>query len=139
MAKLGWLESFDLGIPEIDGDHRTMLDLMKVVRSAAADGNRQRSAQYLDRLLAFSQSHFAREETLLEGWGYPDTAKHAKYHAELLERAVAVRQACAEIEAPEAFEKCVEEMMSFLADDVVRGDMKLKSFLEYAGLVLHSG
>ncbi len=47
-----------------------------------------------------------------------------------------MRQACTEIEVPEAFEECCEKMISFLADDVLRGDMKLKSFMENAGLTL---
>lgn len=136
VPKLEWLESFELRVPEIDGEHRTMLDLMKAVQSAAMDRDRKRAEQYMDRLLAFSQSHFAREETLLEGWDYPDTAKHANYHAELLKRAATVKQACTEVESAEAFEECCDEMMSFLVDDVVRGDLKLKSFFENAGLAL---
>ena len=134
--KLEWLETFELRVPEIDGDHRVMLDLMKTVQSAAGAGNRLRVEHYLDRLLAFSKSHFAREENLLERWHYPDFKKHAAYHAGLLERAEAVRQACAEIETPEAYKDCCEEMIRFLVDDVVRGDIMLKSFLQNAGLTL---
>jgi len=136
MPKLEWLETFELRVPEIDGDHRVMLDLMKAVQSAAAAHERQLCERYLDRLLDFSQSHFAREEILLERWKYPDAEKHAAYHAGLQARAKAVRQACAKTETFEAFEECCEEMMSFLVDDVVRGDMKLKSFVENAGLAL---
>jgi len=136
VQKLEWLESFELRVPEIDGDHRTMLELMNAVRSAAAIHDRKRGERYLDRLLVFSASHFAREETLLERWNFPDAEKHAKYHAGLLERAEAVRKACAKIETPGAFEECCEEMLSFLVDDVVRGDIQLKSFLENAGLAM---
>jgi len=136
MPKLEWLESFALRVPEIDGDHRTMLDMIRAVQSAAASHDRGRCERYMDRLLAFSQSHFAREETLLEGWNCPDAAEHASYHAGLYEQAVAVREVCAKSETPEAFEECCEEMMAFLVDDVVRGDLKLKSFLEDAGLAL---
>jgi hemerythrin-like metal-binding protein len=136
MLKFDWLASFELRVPEIDGDHHAMLDLMKAVQNAAAARNRERSELYVDRLLALTQSHFAREEAFLEVRGYPNTAKHMKYHAELFRRAVAVRQACAKIETPEAFEECCREMMSFLVDDVVRGDMELKSFLEDTGLTL---
>lgn len=134
--KLEWLDTFELKVPEIDGDHRAMLDLMKSVQSAAKVGDRPRVEDYLDRLLVFAGSHFAREEALLEGWNYPEIKKHATYHAKLLERAEAVRQNCAQIETPEAFEECCEEMLSFLVEDVVRGDMELKSFLEHVGLAL---
>lgn len=133
MPKLEWLESFELRVPEIDGDHRTMLDLMKAVQTAAATQNRQRTEHYLDRLIAFSECHFAQENVLLKRWNYPDAELHAQYHAGLLERATAVRQACVNIGAPQTYQECCEEMMSFLIDDVVQGDMRLKSFFDDAG------
>ncbi len=134
--KLEWLDSFELNVPEIDGDHRVMLELMKAVQSAAATGDQARCERYLDRLVAFTRSHFAREEALLQRWNYPDTDSHTTYHATLLTRAEAERTACTEIETPEAYEECCTEMMSFLVEDVVRGDIKLKSFMENAGLAL---
>ena len=136
MPKLEWLDTFELRVPEIDGDHRVMLDLMNAVQSAAAARDRPRCEHYMDRLLAFSESHFRREEALLDRWKYPGARKHAAYHAELLERTNAVRRACSEIESPESYIECCEEMISFLVDDVVRGDMKLKSFMENAGLTI---
>lgn len=136
MPKLEWLDSFELGVPEIDGDHRAMLDLMKAVQSAMAASDRKTGEQLLDRLLVFAEGHFDREQALLERWGYPEAETHATYHWNLLLRAVAVRQACAEIESQTSFNECSEEMLSFLVDDVVRGDMKLKSFLEEAGLTI---
>ena len=136
MPTLEWLESFKLGVPEIDGDHRIMLDLMKAVQFAATARDRGQVDQNLDRLLVFTEGHFAREEILLERWKYPEAKKHAAYHAGLLARAEAVRRTCAEIETPETLQECCEEMMSFLVADVVSGDMKLKSFLERAGLTL---
>jgi hemerythrin-like metal-binding protein len=133
---LEWLESFELRVPEIDGDHRTMLDLMRAVQAAAAVGDRPRGEHYLARLLAFSMDHFAREQALLGSWGYPDVESHAKYHDELVERAKAVMSTCAQTQTPEAYKECCEKMMAFLVDDVLRGDMKFKSFLEDAKLTL---
>lgn len=135
MNRFDWLESFELKVPEIDGDHRAMLDLMKATRAAAA-GNRERVEHFLDRLFAVTQNHFMREETLMLRWGYPDAMMHATYHQRLLERAKAVRRACAKTDSAEKFEACCDEMMTFLVDDIVRGDMKMKSFLESNGLTI---
>lgn len=136
MNRFDWLESFELKVPEIDGDHRAMLDLMKATRAAAAAGNRERVEHFLDRLFALAQNHFMREETLMLRWGYPDAMMHATYHQRLLERAKAVRRACAKTDSAEEFEACCDEMMTFLVDDIVRGDMKMKSFLESNGLTI---
>ena len=134
MQKLEWRESFELGIPEIDGDHRVMLELMRAVEATAAAQDRRRSERCVDRFLVFTELHFAREETLLERWGYPDWQEHARYHAGLVDRAKEVRKVCVTVETANDYQRCCEKMMSFLMDDIVRGDMKLKSYLENAGL-----
>ena len=90
----------------------------------------------MDRLVAFSREHFDREEAFIERHGFTGARRHAEYHRGLLGRAEAVRKVCREIDTPEAFQDCCEELMSFLIDDVVRGDMNLKSFLKEAGLTL---
>lgn len=136
MQKFEWMETFELRVPEIDGDHRVMLALMKNVRAAAEAGDRDQCEHVTDRLVAFSRDHFEREQAFIERHGYPSAEQHAEYHRGLLDRTEAVRTACRAVESLEEFQDCCEEMMSFLIDDVVRGDMKLKSFLKEAHLTL---
>lgn len=136
MQELEWMETFELGVPEVDGDHRAMLDLMKAVKSAAGTGDRKRCESHVDRLLIFAQWHFKREEAFLKRHGYTGLADHTQYHDQLLQRAKAVGRACKAVETKEEYAKCCEELMSFLIDDVVRGDMQLKSFFQSAGLSL---
>lgn len=131
-----WLETFELGVPEIDNDHRAMLALMKALQSSAKAGDRRTSVKLLDRLLAFSHDHFAREEAFLRRWNYQEEGEHRRYHEGLYARAQAVKKACAQTESRKGFDECCEEMMSFLVDDIVRGDLGLKSFLQDAGLTL---
>lgn len=45
-------------------------------------------------------------------------------------------QACAQTGSLESYEACCDELMTFLVDDIVRGDMKMKSFLKEAGLTV---
>ena len=103
-----------------------------------ATPSRERVEHYVERLFILCRSHFAREEALMQRWGYPEAGQHAGYHNRLLERAEAVRKACAEAPSLESFEACCDELMTFLVDDVVRGDMKMKSFLEEAGLTVQA-
>ena len=136
MREIEWLETFELRVPEIDSDHRVMLELMKGVRAAAEAGDRDRCEHILDRLIVFSIQHFEREEAFIKCHGYAGADRHAEYHRGLLDRVETVRKACRKIETPGEFQDCCDELMSFLVDDVVRGDLKLKSFLNEAGLTL---
>ncbi len=135
MAKLDWLETFELGLPEIDDDHREMLAIMKSVEAAADADDFDLCADLLDKLIEFSTAHFKREEDLLEKAEYPYLGIHKEYHSGLIARADSVKNICKEIKSRKNFKECCSEMFQFLVDDVVAGDLKFKSFLEEKGLV----
>ncbi len=134
--KIEWLETFELGVPEIDGDHRTMVHIMHAIERAHEARQKTACIALVERLFKFTEDHFRREETLLRAWGYGEVHPHCRYHRELMDNAERIRKTCAEAESETAFEKCCDEMMRFLIDDVVRGDLNLKSFLDYTGITI---
>jgi len=136
-ARLEWLATFELGVAEIDDDHRKMLATMQRVRDALGAGDRAACLAALDALLEVSAAHFEREEAFLTAHGYADVAKHQAYHTDLFYRAATLKAAGARVETMDQLEACCDEMMSFLIDDVVRGDAGLKSFLQAKGLTRH--
>ena len=133
MEKFDWLESFELGIEEVDEDHRSMLVIMRKIEQAADDGSYDLCKELLDELLSFTIAHFQREEKMLEEFGYPNVEIHKKYHAELLERAKSVKTVCQAIKSKDNLKECCHEMFGFLVDDIVMGDLKFKSYLEDKG------
>lgn len=135
MDKLDWLETFELGIPSVDADHRHLLNIMKQIETAANAGKFETCKGLLDDLLTASEAHFAREEKLLEETGYPNAAIHKEYHARLLNRAQSVKEVCKEIGTRDTLKECCQEMFEFLIDDIVKGDVNFKSFLEEKGLI----
>jgi hemerythrin len=126
--------AFEIGLKAIDDDHRHMLSIMREIKAEAEQRNRESCVALLEELLAFSRSHFDREEKLLQEMEYPSADRHAQYHENLLERAKQVKQACVDIRSDNDFRNCCDEMFSFLIEDVIAGDLKIKSFLEYNGL-----
>jgi len=135
MVKLDWLETFELGLPEIDNDHREMLAIMKSVEAAADAEDFELCADLLDRLIEFSAAHFEREEELLRDARYPFVDLHKEYQSGLIARADAVKDICKGIKTRKNFKECCEEMFAFLVDDVVAGDLNFKSFLQEAGVI----
>jgi len=132
-----WLDSFDLGVPEIDSDHRTIVKLMKLVEdSVAANYSSGTTVALIDRLFAYTRDHFRREEEMLRSLGYEDVDKHVGYHGTLMDSAEEIKEACMKASSPDDFQECCDELMRFLIDDVVRGDLKLKSFLQYSGMTV---
>ena len=134
MVELEWLEAFEIGLREIDDDHREMLRIMQDVKAAGEARDRKRCARLLDALIDFSKAHFEREEKILHEIEYPSAGVHEAYHADLLDRAEGVKEACKAIRSDRDFRECCEQMFGFLIDDVITGDMKIKSFLQERGI-----
>ena len=139
MEKFDWLESFELGITEVDEDHRRMLAIMRQIEQAADSESFDRCKELLDELLSFTVAHFRREEKMLEEFGYPNVEIHKKYHTELLARAKAVKSVCEALETKQNLKECCHEMFGFLVDDIVMGDLKFKSYLEDKGHITRPG
>ena len=135
MARFEWLETFELGVEEIDNDHIEMLSIMKEIETSADAEDFDLTTGLLDKLVSSSMAHFEREEALLERHGYLNLDVHKEYHAALIARASAVKDVCKGIRSRENFKECCDEMFRFLIDDIVAGDLNFKSFLEEKGLI----
>ncbi|MGB8275609.1 MAG: hemerythrin domain-containing protein [Alphaproteobacteria bacterium] len=135
MQKFVWLETFELGIPQIDDEHKQMLSIMQRVQDTANAEQFDECMTLLDDLISVSEAHFTREEELLEKLRYPGVAEHREYHSALLARAEAVKEICKGMRSRANFKGCCEEMFGFLVDDVVAGDLTLKSFLQEKGAI----
>jgi len=76
-----------VGVPEIDGDHQVMIDLIEQVDRAA---DRRGEAAAIDTILAalvdYTEYHFSREERMLEVVGFPHAAEHKECHDRLRHR-----------------------------------------------------
>ena len=138
MSNFGWLETFEIGVPEIDDDHREMLAIMREVEAAAEAEEFQATSRLLDKLMAHSRDHFAREERYLENAGYPDVETHRAYHNSLVEPAQQILATCKAMSSKADLKECCDRMFGFLVDDVIAGDLVFKSFLDERGLT-HRG
>ncbi|WP_293960200.1 hemerythrin domain-containing protein [Sneathiella sp.] len=138
MDRLEWLETFELGITEVDDDHRELLAIMRRIKDAADQELFDECSALLDELIEFSVDHFKREEEMLAQAGYPNVKVHKEYHDRLLDRATSVKEVCKEIRTRDNLKDCCDEMFGFLVDDIIKGDLKFKSYLEEKGIIKQS-
>lgn len=87
MTLIEWSSELSLGIPEIDEQHRHLLDLVNSFDEAARKGRGTREVrQLLDALHAYTVEHFAAEEAYMASIGYPDLDHHRVLHQQLLSK-----------------------------------------------------
>jgi hemerythrin-like metal-binding protein len=134
-VKFDWNQIFELGLPEVDDDHREMLTIMKSIEAAASTEDFDLCSDLLDKLVETTKSHFRREENLLEEAGYPDVHLHAKCHAELIDQASQLKAICKPIKSREKFEDFSWKLFQLFLDEVVSGDLHFKSYLQDRGII----
>lgn len=135
MIDLEWHDFLDLGIDFIDTDHRNLLKVMQAIKLAIEENNRNKCVQLLNTLLQDAKDHFSREEEFLLAAKYPELEEHKLYHKELLIKADTTKRICEGIETERDLKECFDNMANFLIDDILKGDIKFKSYLEYEGYI----
>jgi len=80
MAFLRWIPELDLGIPEIDKQHRRICDYVNQLDKIRRSPDQDKLAEVIGDVVDYTMSHFAFEEGLMEDAGYPFAAPHKRVH-----------------------------------------------------------
>ncbi|MBI2319807.1 MAG: hemerythrin family protein [Betaproteobacteria bacterium] len=125
-----WNETLSLGIPEVDEDHRRFISLLNELnRAILACRDKTEIRQRLDAMVADARKHFEHEERLLAENGYPDAARHARVHGELMDRIAA---AMVYFNSAGFSQVWVEKgllIKNLLVEHLLEEDMKYRDFL----------
>lgn len=79
--KIAWTQELYLDIPEIDEQHKRLIELIAEFHNAIERGEREEGIRALfDGVDRYAAIHFAWEEAFLERIGYPDLPKHRETH-----------------------------------------------------------
>ena len=135
MTDLQWHKFLEIGVDFIDEDHKKLLNIMVDTKAAIEEGDNNKCIVLLTSLLKEAREHFDREEQYLTEVKYPSLNEHKKYHKDLLIKADTTKRVCEGIETKHELKKCFEGMTEFLIDDILRGDIRFKSYLEYHGYI----
>lgn len=78
-------QTFTVYVPEMDAQHRRLVDLVNELYSAKLAGkSRQALGRVLDSLVDYTKTHFADEEKLQRDVGFPESDSHKKVHENLM-------------------------------------------------------
>ncbi len=113
-----WKDEYSVQVPEIDREHRILLDYVTGVEDAFQSG----SPPVLDaigRLLSFAVTHFTFEETVMRIQGYRDLDAHFTGHQQFLDKLRALEEQAREQRLPADAPSMLRSWMErhFLADD----------------------
>jgi hemerythrin len=130
MTLLRWRDSLSLNVPAIDTDHKRLFELLNRIRFLDFAGDEPEAiADALSELLLYTQTHFRREERLMELGGYPGLEIHRRYHRQFTDK---VAEALAQFHANSAnfrVHNIYKLLANWLVDHVLGEDMKIRPFV----------
>jgi hemerythrin-like metal-binding protein len=133
MGFIEWTPALDLGIVEIDGQHRRLVGLINALSDAAASGRgRGELGSLIAELEAYAVAHFGLEESLFAKYSYPAAAAHQAEHAAFVARVAAFKAAFAAGEARLDGE-VLAFLKSWLVSHISFSDRKYRSLLKERG------
>jgi hemerythrin-like metal-binding protein len=86
MALFVWGPQYELGLPEMDTQHRRWVDLLNQVYEGLSKGQSPDLQALLGECVHYTELHFAAEEAFMLKHGYPNLPEHARQHAEFATR-----------------------------------------------------
>jgi hemerythrin-like metal-binding protein len=93
---LTWRPAYELGIAEIDAQHRALLVVAHELHTHLSLGTRDTAfmQKHIDDMLSLKAEHFATEERRFAEYAYEDAEEHVKLHQGFSLHVEALRTEC---------------------------------------------
>ncbi len=81
MVLMRWTQGMSVGVPELDDDHRGLIDIINDLAAlSGAEARPQSVRACLTRLHRYAPVHFGREEKVMTACGFPHLGVHQEEH-----------------------------------------------------------
>ena len=105
-----WKKSYNIGVPEVDAQHRRLVGMINELSDAMMDRHGQRTVPHiLTELTDYIQLHFETEESYMQENQYPGIHQHKQMHIDLTRKVLDFRE-----KAREGQEVKAKELLDFL-------------------------
>lgn len=127
MAFIEWQETYSVGLPEIDTQHRRLLSVINQLHDAMKMGGKAAALEtVMNELVSYTRYHFAYEERLMEAAGYAGLAEHRRRHSAMVAQVESFQMAISSGHASVSL-----QLMAFLKSWLTRHI--LETDMRYAG------
>ena len=128
-----WHDRYSVGFEEMDADHKHLLSLIQEASALSKlDVNDEEVIKkfkvVLDQLVAYTKSHFQREEKLMRDNGFPDLERHQGIHQDLVENLRGMQQEF-KASGPKVFSKLVVFLSTWWNSHILGTDQEYAAYL----------
>ena len=124
-----WYENYNIGVEEIDRQHRELVAMVDRLQKSLHDGTtNQELGKALHFLVAYTREHFKSEEDLMQRVGYPDCEAHKKIHQKLISEVTDVLIGLKKGKSVNHLE-LIDFLIDWVIHHVVHDDKKIGNFI----------
>ena len=116
----GWKPEYEIGHPEIDRDHRGLIQVLGVLSQGYCD--RDLVDSQIKILERYVTDHFGREERLMSLASYPHLEAHKALHTQFRHSVARMRRQWADQDCPELQAEITEALSQWLVDHILGAD-----------------
>jgi hemerythrin len=129
MTFLEWEESYNIGIKEIDIQHRGLFDMIsKLATTRRYDAEGRYFVATLNKFIEYTRLHFATEERYMHEAQYPKIAEHKQEHTQFLQQLERVAQSHKK-EDPASEQKILNFLKEWYVDHILGTDREYQQTL----------
>ncbi len=134
-----WKKEFELGIPTIDQQHKTLLDIGNRISSLIqeheeGDDNYEDIFNVVEELKSYTIYHFDTEEELLVKHDYPDYDNHKKEHDDFINYIESVDLAAVDDAQKQFLTELLEKLIKWVFNHILNTDYLYKGHMLEAGV-----
>lgn len=87
MPLLNWDNSYSVGVPEMDDQHKQLISIAnKLYEAMKAGKSKETLSQVFDELIEYTKFHFTAEEALMRKVNYPGLNDQSTQHSDLTKK-----------------------------------------------------
>lgn len=127
-----WDDSWSIGIPEIDKEHKLLVKLIQklfgaLISAQATDYIRE----IFHELIDYTRYHFTNEENIMQEYGYPNLSDHKCNHQDLIKQVLNVSdRILTEGESEQLGDDIYEFLKQWLTNHIINEDLKFRAYIQ---------
>lgn len=134
-----WKKEFELGIPSIDEQHKSLLDIGNRISDLLlahedGDDNYEDIFNVIEELKTYTIYHFDTEEELFVKHDYPNYESHKKEHDDFIEYVESVDFETIDENQKQFLKELLEKIIKWVFDHILTTDSLYKSHMIKLGL-----
>ncbi|MHC1791121.1 bacteriohemerythrin [Solidesulfovibrio sp.] len=135
MPLLEWGSSLEVGVGQIDAQHKALCDIVNRLHDAMIDGLPDTTlCEIVLELQQYTVEHFGLEERYMAHYAYPGQAAHRTEHQDFVGKATQMESDCRRGKFSKSMDM-LNYLSTWLVTHVLGTDKKLGQFLNARGLV----